>query len=116
MSRVLFSVPVAIGLVFGAASTEANVITDWDANAVAIVAPSTAGLREMAIMHIAMFDTVNSIERRYRPYMVQPAASPATSQEAAATSAAVRVMLGLHPEAAAQIQAACASAPIRAQW
>jgi hypothetical protein len=95
---------------FCAASTEANVITDWDANAVAIVPPSPAGLREMAIMHIAMFDAVNSIERRYRPYLVQVPASPATSQEAAATSAAARVLLGFHPEAAAQIQAASASA------
>ena len=92
------------------APARANVITDWDVNAVAIVPPSAAGLREMAIMHVAMFDAVNSIDRRYRPYMVQLAASKATSQEAAATSAAAGVLIGLHPEAAAQIQAASASA------
>jgi hypothetical protein len=95
---------------FSAVSTQANVITDWDAIAVAIVPPTAAGLREMAIMHVAMFDAVNSIDRRYRPYLVELAASRAASQEAAATSAAAGVLIGLHPEAAAQIQAASASA------
>ena len=110
MSRIMHRATLAVGLMFSAASTEANVITDWDARAVAVAPPSAAGLREMAIMHVAMFDAVNSIDRRYRPYMVQLAASEATSQEAAATAAAARVLVGLHPEAAAQIQAASVSA------
>jgi PAP2 superfamily len=110
MSRIMHRATLAVGLMFSAASTEANVITDWDARAVAVAPPSAAGLREMAIMHVAMFDAVNSIDRRYRPYMVQLAASEATSQEAAATAAAARVLIGLHPEAAAQIQAASVSA------
>src|SRR5258708_12581868 len=42
--------------------------------------------------------------------MVQLAASKATSQKAAATSAAAGVLIGLHPEPAAQIQPASASA------
>jgi len=57
-----------------------------------------------------MFDAVNSIARRYRPYLIQFAASEATSQEAAATAAAARVLIGLHPEAAAQVQAASMNA------
>jgi len=109
MSTILRSVPLAVGLILSAGSAGANVITDWDVNAVAIVPPSAAGLREIAIMHVAMFDAVNSIDRRYRPYMVQLAASKATSQKAAATSAAAGVLVGLHPEAAAQIQAASAT-------
>ena len=92
------------------APARANVITDWDANAAAVAPPTAAGLREMAIMHVAMFDAVNSITRRYRPYMVQLPASETTSQEAAATAAAAGVLIGLHPEAAAKIQAASASA------
>jgi hypothetical protein len=110
MSRIVRNAMLAVGLMFPAVSTEANVITDWDANAVAVAPPSAAGLREMAIMHVAMFDAVNSIARRYRPYMVQPAASEATSQEAAATAAAACVLIGLHPEATAQIRAASVSA------
>jgi hypothetical protein len=110
MSKALYSATLAIGLMLCSGSTEANVITDWDANAIAVTPPSAAGLREMAIMHVAMFDAVNSIARRYRPYMVQLPASEATSQEAAATAAAADVLIGLHPAAAAQIQAASASA------
>jgi hypothetical protein len=95
---------------FPAVSTEANVITDWDATAVSVTPPSAAGLREMAIMHVAMFDAVNSIARRYRPYIAQPTASEAMSQEAAATAAAADVLIGLHPEAAEKIKAASVSA------
>jgi hypothetical protein len=110
MSRIMRSAMLAVGLMFSATSIKANVITDWDATAVSVTQPSAAGLREMAIMHVAMFDAVNSIARRYRPYMVQPTASKATSQEAAATAAAAGVLFGLHPEAAERIKAASASA------
>ena len=65
----------------------ANVITDWDAKAVAVVAPAPVGQRELAMVHVAMFDAVNSIERRYRPYLVQLTAPKTTSQEAAAATA-----------------------------
>ena len=106
MSRVLRTATLAVGLMISAGSSEANVITDRDANGVAVTPPSAAGLREMAIMHVAMFDAVNSIARRYRPYMVQLTASETMSQEAAATAAAADVLIGLHPAAAAQIQAA----------
>jgi hypothetical protein len=106
MSRIMRSAMLAVGLVFPAVSTEANVITDWDAIAVSVTPPSATGLREMAIMHVAMFDAVNSIGRRYRPYLVQPTASEATSQEAAATAAAADVLIGLHPEATEKIEAA----------
>src|SRR5690348_3568327 len=75
MSRIMRSAMLAVGLVFPAVSTEANVITDWDAIAVSVTPPSATGLREMAIMHVAMFDAVNSIGRRYRPYLVQLTAS-----------------------------------------
>jgi hypothetical protein len=60
---------------------DANVITDWDAKAINAVAPLAsapsspytpyAAYRMMGIVHAAMFDAVNSVERRYRPYLVQ---------------------------------------------
>jgi hypothetical protein len=46
----------------------ANVIADWNENAVTFVTPRMApgaGQRVVAIMQVAMFDAVNSIERRY---------------------------------------------------
>jgi hypothetical protein len=87
----------------------ANVITDWDAKAVAVAAPAPLGQRELAMVHVAMFDAVNSIERRYRPYLVQLTAQKTTSQEAAAAAAAATVLIGLHPEAAEELKAALAT-------
>ena len=83
--------------VVAAAPACANVITDWDEKAIAAVAPLAsvpspytpyAAYRMMGIVHAAMFDAVNSIERRHRPYLVQLPADPATSKEAAAAAAA----------------------------
>src|SRR6266545_3964682 len=50
----------------------ADVITDWNEKAVAFATkhrmlPPQAE-RVIASVHVAMFDAVNSIERRYRPY------------------------------------------------
>jgi hypothetical protein len=56
----------------------ANVITDWDEKAVAIVTPMPPydTQRVMGMVHAAMFDAVNSIEQRYQPYLVQLPATP----------------------------------------
>jgi hypothetical protein len=86
-----------------------NVVTDWDAKAVGIVQTGTApppplGFRTMAILHSAMFDAVNSIEPRYKPYKVQLSAAPDTSKEAAAAAAAAAVLIKLFPDAAADVQ------------
>ena len=41
----------------------------------------------IAMVRMAMVDTVNSIDRKYRPYLVQLPAKAATSREAAAPTA-----------------------------
>ncbi len=89
----------------------ANVITDWDEKAVGIVQPGTAfppptAFRTIAILHVAMFDAVNSIEQHYKPYKVQLPAPPDTSKEAAAAAAAATVLIKLVPDAASDIQSA----------
>src|SRR5215471_16074739 len=89
-----------------AAPAHANVITDWDAKAVAVASPGSSGEREVAMVHIAMFDAVNSIERRYRPYLAQIATPKTTSQDAAVATAAGTVLARLHPEAAAGMKGA----------
>jgi hypothetical protein len=81
-------------------SASGDVITDWNENAVTLVTGRmvpAAGQRIVAIMHIAMFDAANSIERRYRPYLVQLPADAATSKEAAAAAAAGAVLEGVFP-------------------
>jgi hypothetical protein len=95
------------------ATASADVITDWNDKAVAFVTartmPPWQGERIMAKVHVAMFDAVNSIERRYRPYLVQLPATPTTSREAAAGVAAGTVLTVLHPEAEGELRAAMAA-------
>ena len=46
---------------------------------------------------LAMFEAVNAIDRRYRSYLGLPAGDPAASQEAAAATAAYKVLLSVYP-------------------
>jgi hypothetical protein len=92
---------LAIAMIGAAPSAFADVITDWNEKAVAFVTPRmvpAAGQRVVAIMQVAMFDAVNSIERRYRPYLIQLPAAAMASEEAAAAAAAGTVLVGLYPQ------------------
>jgi hypothetical protein len=99
------------------ASARANVITDWDDKAVVVVAPMASlgnttpymAERIMAMVHAAMFDAVNSIERRYRPYLVQLPADTATSKEAAAAAAAAAVLGTIDGKTAGEMKTALAT-------
>jgi PAP2 superfamily len=100
---------VGLVLAFPIGSASANVITDWDAKAVAIIAPAVPAplnQREAAMVSLAMFDAINAIERRYQPYLFKQGAPSGTSQEAAAAAAAAAVISGLHPEATNDIDVA----------
>jgi hypothetical protein len=112
LSANLRKVLVAVALTAPAPSVFANVITDWNENTVTVVTPRmapAAGQRVVAIVQTAMFDAVNSIERRYQPYLVQFPAAPTASREAAAASAAGTVLTGLVPHAEAQVKSLVAS-------
>jgi hypothetical protein len=89
-----------------AAVAGADAVTDWDAKAMAAASPAALGEREAAIVNLAMFDAVNSVEQRYQPYLVKLAPASPTSPEAAAASAAATALAGLHPESAASFKAA----------
>jgi hypothetical protein len=101
----LVGVCVAIGALVPA---HANVITDWDETALAVTVPYLGGYpaqRMMGLVHAAMFDAVNSIERRYRPYLVQLPADAATSKEAAAAAAAAAVLATIDTKTADEMNA-----------
>ncbi|WP_249144157.1 vanadium-dependent haloperoxidase [Bradyrhizobium lablabi] len=109
MSAILRKLLLGVALACPIASASANVIADWDAKAVAIIAPAVPAplsQREAAMVNVAMFDAVNAIGRRYQPYLFKQDSAPETSQEAAAAAAAAAVLTGLHPEAASDIKAA----------
>jgi len=93
------------------ARTCANVITDWDEKAVAIVAPMPpyTAQRLMGMVHAAMFDAVNSIERRYQPYLVQLPAVSGASKVAAAAAAAAAVLGTIDPKTESEMKTALAA-------
>jgi PAP2 superfamily len=84
------------------AAVTADVVTDWAAKGVATGAekqlanaPFTRGL---AMMHVAMFEAINAIERRYRPYALDLPAEKTASKDAAGAAAAHAVLVGLFPD------------------
>ena len=95
---------VASFLVGLSVTAHADVITDWNDKVVAAgVKPPQAPFahtRSAAIVHVAMFDAVNSIDRRYTPYRVQVPAAAGTSREAAAAAAAHFALVRLYPDQA----------------
>jgi hypothetical protein len=114
ISQALIGASLAVAI---PASARANVITDWDEKAVAVVTPMAAlggttpymAERMMAMVHVAMFDAVNSIERRYRPYLVQFPADAATSKEAAAATAAAALLATIDAKTAGEMKTALAT-------
>ena len=78
----------------------ADAVTDWNAyagNALAVTArlsPTPASLH-MAMVQGAIYDAVNGIDRSHRPYLVLPAAQPWDSMDAAAATAAYRVLVNI---------------------
>jgi hypothetical protein len=82
-------------------TASADAITDWNEKASALVTkhqmlPPQAE-RIMACMHVAMFDAVNSLDRRYQPYGVSISAPKEASKDAAAAAAAGGVLAQLFP-------------------
>lgn len=101
LSAFLFSLP----------SARADVVADWNKIALHTVVsseqrPAHAAL-EMAMVHVAMFETMNFIEGGYAPrFVVKPYRPVRVSSEAAAAAAAHYVLAQLHPEQKPALDAA----------
>ena len=97
-----------------AAPARGDVIMDWNAKADAIAAAKGVGTpqhgRGLAVLHLAMFEAVNAIERRYTPYKLALTADRNTSKEAAAAAAGHDVLLALYPDQKADLDAVLAKA------
>ncbi|MBA3715301.1 MAG: vanadium-dependent haloperoxidase [Pyrinomonadaceae bacterium] len=65
--------------------------------------------RSYAMMHAAMFDAVNSIERAFKPYFVEVRASRGASAQAAAAQAAYDTLVALYPQQQATFDAELAA-------
>ena len=111
VTRASFIASLIVGLsvlVAAAAPVGADVITDWNQKALPIVTKYSLGApayRDLAIMHLAMYQCVNSIEPRYEPYKTKLDAPATASKEAAAAVSAAVVLSKLHPDDQAKIDA-----------
>ena len=96
-------------LLFASPAAHANPVDDWSAigNQVIIVNAARAGTGniDFAYMYIAIYDAVNAIDGGYQPYLVKPNANPTDSKEAAAATAAHRVLASLFTAQQSSLQA-----------
>jgi hypothetical protein len=97
---------VCVGVVTTRAEASSNaaereVIVEWNRAVIANTPSSVAILsfRHQAMVHIAMFDAVNSVQSRYMPYHTWVPSYPTASPEAAAAQAAHDVLSHLIPTA-----------------
>jgi hypothetical protein len=101
-TRIWLAAVAALVALAWPAAARADEVTDWNGYAsTAIVTtagqPPHAAILSFAIVQGAVYDAVNAIDRGYRPYLMQPAANPWDSKEAAAATAAYRVLVSLFP-------------------
>ena len=105
----VYVVVAAAGLVSTGSAALADVVTDWNAATLdairAAKAPPPIASRALAILHAAMYDAINGIERSGDTYFVQSAVAASASKEAAASAAAHQVLVTLFPTAVAQFDA-----------
>jgi hypothetical protein len=82
-----------------AAPNDPGIVLQWNQLMEATIPASVGPLqfRHYAIMNIAMFDAVNSIERSHKPFHARVAAASGGSTEAAAAQAAHDVLVALIP-------------------
>jgi len=87
----------------------ADAVTDWNliaSNSIVVTAgqPPPVSVLHFAMVHGAVYDAVNAIDRGHQPYLVQPPSNPTDSKEAAAATAAFRVLVGLFPTQVGTLQ------------
>jgi hypothetical protein len=104
---------LALAVLFGGhAGARADVISEWNLKAESIAVKKRMlpppNARAMAILHVAMFEAVNAVERRYVDYGLKLPAERAASKEAAAAQAAYTVLVAIHPDEQASLGPALA--------
>jgi len=103
----------AAGLVIGSGPAQSDEISNWNARAEAIAVEKRLlpppNARGMAMLHGAMFEAVNAIDRRYAPYRLKLNGERNASTGAAAAAAAHAVLVVLHPDQQASLDAALSS-------
>lgn len=101
---------LAVGGGNGPTEPGPQVVLDWSGHARTVLQAETGsqdplvGTRTLAMVHLAIHDAVNAVDRQYQPYAYTSMDTQADA-EAAAASAAHRVLAGLFPAQAASLDA-----------
>ena len=111
------AVIVAVNLMWApagrAAADETNQVLEWNQILIDTLvqgnAVNAASPRLSAIVHTAIFDAYNGIERRYTPIYVRDAAPPGASRGAAVIAAAYTTLYALFPSRRADLDASYAA-------
>ena len=90
---------IVLALVASPRVARADAVTDWNAiasNSIVVTAsqPPQVSALSFAMVQGAVYDAVNAIDRGHQPYLIQPSSRPTDSKEAAAATAAFRVLVG----------------------
>jgi hypothetical protein len=100
-----------VAVLLPAASARADTVTEWNLNAanaliVGAAQPPHVSVPHLAMVHGAVYDAVNAIDGGHEGYLIPAgSASPSHSKEAAAATAAHRVLLHLVPAQQAALDA-----------
>src|SRR4051795_1262443 len=102
MNSLAGALVCAAMLVAPAASARADTVTDWNGYASTAIVGTAAQPPPVAVLSFAMvqgavYDAVNAIDRGHRAYLPQPPADASASKDAAAATAAYRVLVSLFP-------------------
>jgi hypothetical protein len=104
------AIAILVAVVTGTA--RADVVTDWNETAIDVM--KAAGVsgnpwsRTLAMVHVAMADSVNSVQGRYARVVAKLPTVATASPEAAGVAAAKQVLLQLYPNQRARIDEAYA--------
>ena len=114
LGKLLISPVLVVGLLAAVPGARADAIPDWNAITATVLATAKAGTglahsRVYAMVHGAMFDAVNAVDRRYQPYAADLKAALGASPDAAAAVAAYAILAELYPQQQATLDATIAA-------
>ena len=109
--KLPFVLQILTALLLGSPLPAQNVVTQWNGIASSTIVanggkPSATSSVWFAYTSIAVYDAVNAVHGKFQPFYYQGSASPWTSDEAAAVSAAHRVLVTYFPAQQATLDAA----------
>ena len=111
----IMAMAAALGLASASqeSASGSNQVLEWNQifvdTLVATNTPNSSSQRLGAIVHTAIFDAYNGVERRYTPIFVSNTAPPGASRRAAVIAAAYTALLSLFPSREVELDASYAA-------